>query len=148
MADCGFHDKPVFRPGSEAHKSYTDGMTDPTGNPQRRWYHLTPDRLVLSLLAVEGLLFVLQWFCWLPKGWPVLIAIAAVAVVMLLMFLWFAVALVFPWQFQFSIRSLLVLTVAVALPCSWMALLAVEAFLPLSERFHWFPFNEHKGSAA
>ena len=29
--------------------------------------------------------------------------------------------LVFRWRFQFSIRSLLVLTVAVAIPCSWLA---------------------------
>ena len=26
-----------------------------------------------------------------------------------------------------------------------LALLAVEAFLILSERFGWFPFNRHKG---
>ena len=29
--------------------------------------------------------------------------------------------LIFRWRFQFSIRSLLVLTVAVAVPCSWLA---------------------------
>ena len=37
------------------------------------------------------------------------------------MFVWFAVAVIFRWRFQFSIRSLLVLVVAVALPCSWLA---------------------------
>jgi hypothetical protein len=63
----------------------------------------------------------LEHFFWLPKGWPVLIAIAAVAMVMLMLFLWFAVALLFRWRFQFSIRSLLMLTVAVAIPCSWLA---------------------------
>ena len=31
------------------------------------------------------------------------------------------VALIFRWRFQFSIRSLLVLVVAVAVPCSWLA---------------------------
>ena len=36
------------------------------------------------------------------------------------MTLCFAVALLFRWRFQFSIRSLLVLTVAVALPGSWL----------------------------
>jgi hypothetical protein len=30
-------------------------MTTPTSNP--RWFHLTPDRAVLGLLAVEGLLW-------------------------------------------------------------------------------------------
>jgi len=51
----------------------------------------------------------------------VLIAVAVVGATILLMLLWLAVALVFRWRFQFSIRSLLVLTVAVALPCSWLA---------------------------
>ena len=37
------------------------------------------------------------------------------------MVVWFAVALVFGRRFQFSLRSLLVLVVVVALPCSWLA---------------------------
>ena len=45
----------------------------------------------------------------------------AVGVFFLLMFLWFLAALVFRWRFQFSILSLLVLVVAVALPFSWLA---------------------------
>src|ERR1039458_79021 len=36
------------------------------------------------------------------------------------MLVWFVIALVFRWRFQFSIRSLLVLVVAVALPFSWL----------------------------
>ena len=40
---------------------------------------------------------------------------------MLVMLVWFAVALVFRWRFQFSIRSLLVMAVVVALPFSWLA---------------------------
>ena len=43
------------------------------------------------------------------------------------MLLWFALALVFRWRFQFSIRSLLVLAVVVAIPCSWMAVEGEEA---------------------
>ena len=86
-----------------------------------RRFHLTPGHCLLALLAVEFLLFLSQWFRWLPKGWPVLIAVAAVGVVMLGMFVWFGVALVFRRRFQFSLRSLLVLVVVVALPCSWMA---------------------------
>ena len=42
-----------------------------------------------------------------------LIAVAVVGGAMLVMLLWFIVSLVFRWRFQFSIRSLLVLTVAV-----------------------------------
>ncbi len=46
---------------------------------------------------------------------------AVVGAVLLALLLWFAVALVFRRRFQFSIRSLLLLAVAVAVPCSWMA---------------------------
>ena len=38
-----------------------------------------------------------------------------------LMFLWLTVALCFRWRFQFSLRSLLVLTVVVSIPFSWLA---------------------------
>ena len=96
-------------------------MTTPTPHP--RWYCLTPDRLILVLLVVEGLLWLserLGWPVW-HKGYAVLTAVAAVGVALVLMLLWFAVALVFRWRFQFSIRSLLVLAVVVAIPCSWMA---------------------------
>ena len=40
---------------------------------------------------------------------------------MLFMLVWFATALVFRWRFQFSIRSLLVMAMVVALPFSWLA---------------------------
>lgn len=90
-----------------------------------RWYHLTPDRLILALLSVEGLLWLSEQFQWFPfnehKGWTVLIAIASIGVFLLLMLGWFFAALIFRLRFQFSIRSLLVLTVAVALPFSWLA---------------------------
>jgi len=92
-----------------------------TTNPPTRGFRLTPGHCLLALPAVEFLLFLSQWFRWLPKGWPVLIAVASVGVVMLAMFVWFGVALMFRRRFQFSIRSLLVLVVVVALPCSWMA---------------------------
>ena len=84
-----------------------------------RHFHLTPGHCLLALLAVEFLLFLSQWFRWLPKGWPVLIAVAAVCVVMAGMFVWLGVALVYGRRFQFSLRSLLVLVVVVALLCSW-----------------------------
>ncbi len=92
----------------------------PTPDLQLR-FRLTPGHYLLALLAVEGLLFLSQWFRWLPKGWPVLIAVASVGVVVLGMFVWFGVAVVLRLRFQFSIRSLLVLTVVVAVPCSWLA---------------------------
>jgi hypothetical protein len=90
-----------------------------------RWFRLTPDRVVLGLLAVEGFLLLSEWFRWFPfnehKGWTVLIAAATVVVAMLLMFLWFLAALVFRWRFQFSILALLALTVVVAVLCGRLA---------------------------
>ena len=95
-------------------------MTDPI--PRRR-PHLTPAWLIFGLLVVEGLLWLSERYRWPTwhKGYAVLTAVAAVGVVMIVMLGWFIVALVFRWRFQFSIRSLLVLTLAVAVPCSWMA---------------------------
>ena len=91
--------------------------------PQSRWFHLTPDWLIFGLLAVEGLLFLsdrFQWPTW-HKGYSVLIAVAAVGATILPMLLWLIVALIFRLRFQFSLRSLFVLTAAVALACSWLA---------------------------
>jgi len=98
-------------------------MADPSVKP--RWFHLTPDRLVIGLLVMECLLWLSERFRWFgfneKKGWTVLIAVAVVGAAFLLMLLWFVVALVFRSRFQFSIRSLLMLVVVVAVPCSWMA---------------------------
>ena len=64
-----------------------------------------------------------QRFGWLParwaKGWPPLAACASVGVVAVVLMLWLAVALAVRRGFQFSLRSLLGLVVAVAIPCSW-----------------------------
>ena len=93
--------------------------------PKLRWFHLTPGRGVVGLLVLELLLICSERFEWFAfnrhKGWTVLIGLAAIVVVMLLMFLWFLAALLFRLRFQFSIRSLLLLTVVVAIPCSWLA---------------------------
>jgi hypothetical protein len=92
-----------------------------TANPKARWFRPTPDRLVIWLLVVEGLLWLSERFEWVAKGWPALIAIAVVGMAMAVMGMWFAVAVILRWRFQFSIRSLLMLVVIVAVPCSWMA---------------------------
>jgi Leucine-rich repeat (LRR) protein len=97
----------------------------PHERPRRRWFRLTPDRVVIALLILEGFLLLSEWFEWFAfnrhKGWTVLIGMAAVVVAMLLMSLWFLAALLFRLRFQFSILSLLVLTLVVAVPCSWLA---------------------------
>ena len=103
-------------------------MTAPT--PTRRLVP-TPAWLIFGLLVVEGLLWLSERYTWFAfnqhKGWTVLIAVAAVGVAFLLMLLWFIASLLFRWRFQFSIRSLLVLTVAVAIPCSWLGVEMKEA---------------------
>jgi len=90
-----------------------------------RSYRPAPDWLVYLSLAVTGLLYLSdrwQWFGFNEhKGWTVLIAVAAVGVGLLLMLVWFVAALSFRRRFQFGIRTLLMLTVAVALPFSWLA---------------------------
>ena len=97
-------------------------MTAPRPHP--RWFHPTPDRLVLLLLGIEGCLWLSERFRWVSfnqhKGWTVLIAVATVGVFLLLMLLWLVAALLWRFRFQYSIRSLLVLTVAVAIPFSWL----------------------------
>ena len=104
---------------------YTVGMAAASEKARRRWFRLTPDRCVLGLLALEGFLLLSAWFRWFPfnqhKGYAVLITIASVGVFLLLMFLWFLAALIFRRRFQFSILSLLLLAVVVAIPCSWLA---------------------------
>jgi hypothetical protein len=81
----------------------------------------TPDRLVLGLLIVEGLLWLSSKLFWLPKAWPIVAAMAVVSVAILAMALWLVAALVFHWQFQFGIRSLFVLTFAIASLFGWLA---------------------------
>jgi hypothetical protein len=95
----------------------------------RCWFSPTPDRLLHALLAVEVLLWLsdqLGWPAW-HKGYAVLSAVASVGAAMLLMLGWFITSRVFRWRFQLSIRSLLVLTVAVAVPFNWMSVEMKEA---------------------
>jgi len=98
-------------------------MTSPT--PNRRWFHLTPDRFFIGLLAVQVFLFLSERFQWFAfnekKGWTVLIAVGVVGVAVLVMLIWGLVCLCFRRRFQFSFRSLLVFLVAVSVPLGWFA---------------------------
>ena len=92
--------------------------------PKLRWYRLTPDRLILGLLAVEVFLLLSQWGRWFDfnqhKGLTVLTAVAVVALMLLLLLVWLVVSLLFRWRFQYCLRSLLLLVVAAAIVCSWL----------------------------
>ena len=83
-----------------------------------RWIRLTPDRVVLGLAAVEGCLLLSDQFGWLGfnehRGRTALIALATMAVALLFLLLWFVASLLFRWRFQYSLRTLLVLTAVVA----------------------------------
>jgi hypothetical protein len=144
-AESGIHS---HREGKIVQVIYARVLTDMTDStPTPRWLHPTPAWLIVALLVVEGLLFLserFQWPAW-HKGYAVLIAVASVAVVFVVMLLWFGTTLLLPRpsefsirsllvrtsmlydrpvegsRFQFSIRSLLLLTLAVAIPCSWLA---------------------------
>jgi len=96
---------------------------------QPRWFHLTLRRVVIALLAIEGLLWLSERFPWLR--WTMQITVAAVGVAMLLTLVCLAVAEIrrfhpTPDRFVFL-------------------LLAVEVLLWLSERFYWVGW--HKGYA-
>jgi hypothetical protein len=89
---------------------------------RRRWFRLTPDRVVILLLAAEGLLLLSEWFGWFAfnKGHAVLIATADVAATILLLLLWFLAAVLLRLRFQLGVLSMLVLVVLAAIGCSWL----------------------------
>ena len=74
VADAG---RTALRLSHPAPTGYTVVMVD-APVPKPRWYHLTPDRAVLGLLAVEGFLLLSEWCQWFAfnrhKGYTVLIA--------------------------------------------------------------------------
>jgi hypothetical protein len=71
----------------------------------RCWFYPTPGRMLVILLAIEGVLFLCDSLCWIPNGRAGPIAGAAVGSFLILMVLWFILALIFHWRFQFSIRA-------------------------------------------
>ncbi|NQU26556.1 MAG: hypothetical protein HQ567_35175, partial [Candidatus Nealsonbacteria bacterium] len=99
--------------------------------PKPRWYHPTPDKFLIALLPILGLLFLSERFTWFPfnehKNWTVLIAVAVVCLAVVLLLLWLGVSLVSRHRFQFSIRSLLLFVAVVAVVCSWFSVRMQEA---------------------
>ena len=93
--------------------------------PKHRCFCPTPGWLIFSLLVVEGLLWLSEYFQWFgfdPRNdWAtVFIKLAVVGGIIVVMLLWFLASLLFRLRFQFSIRSLLLLVIAIAIPCSWV----------------------------
>lgn len=90
------------------------------------WRHAmrsNPGWLIIVVLVCEVFLTLSQQLRWFSfnahKGWTVLIAIACMGALFVVLLLWWIAAMLFRWQFQFSIRSVLMLFVVVAVPLSW-----------------------------
>ena len=98
---------------------------EPVKKAHGRWFRLSPDRFVVSLLLVICFLWLSERFQWFGfnhhKGWTVLIAVAAVGVTAFAMLLWWTAGLIFRWRFQFGIRSLLAVLFGLLDCRSWMA---------------------------
>lgn len=96
-----------------------------------KWRRLTPGHFVLGLSLVEGALLLSERFAWFAfnahKGWTVLIALAVVVAAVLLLLVWFVACLLLRRRFQFSLRLLLLFTLVVAVPCSWLAVTMKQA---------------------
>jgi uncharacterized protein YjbI with pentapeptide repeats len=95
-----------------------------------RWYALTLDRVLATLLAIEVLLFLSDRFDWFlfnkNKGWTVLITAAIVAGALVLLAVWGAIAWAISFvtkrrPFQFSLRSMLILFPVIAMSGGWLA---------------------------
>jgi len=120
--------------------------------PKRRWYRLTPERLVLGLLAVQVFLFLSDRFQWLAfivtKGWTVVTAVGVAGLAVLVMLIWLIVSLLLRRRFQFSLRILLVFVVVLSVPLGWFAMKmqkarkqreVVEAILEVGGRVSYTP---------
>ena len=99
---------------------YTAGMTE-TSKSRRRWFNVTPDRVLLALLPLWGMLFLSEHFHWLSKEYSVLLAVASMPVVVVFIVPWFATALLLRWRFQYSLRTLLLVMLVASIGMSWFA---------------------------
>jgi len=98
---------------------------EPVETARSRWFHLSPDRLVIGLLLVISLLWLSERFQWFGfnhhKGWTVLIAVAAVGAAAVVVLAWWIAGLIFRWRFQFGIRSLLAFCLTMSIAAGWLA---------------------------
>ncbi len=92
---------------------------------RKRPWRFSPDRLAASALAMVCGLWLWDYFrgfgLFYHKGWLVLIAVAMLSATIIVMLVWWLGSLLFHGRFQFRIRSLLLLTVAIAITRSWFA---------------------------
>jgi len=86
---------------------------------------LTPTSLIIALLGIQGGLLLSERFQWFAfnqeKGWTVLIAMAVAGLGVLALLIVSFASYLFKWQFQFSVKSLVLLLLVSAIPCCWFA---------------------------
>ncbi len=98
--------------------------TEPPQSEPRGRFPLA-DKLLAGLLTVEGLVILSERSGWLddyPKGWPVLVTIAALACILLGIVFCSLISKRLRSQFRYRLSSLLLATVAIALPFGWLSL--------------------------
>ena len=83
--------------------------------------HRTLAGFMIATLAADGVLFSLEWYRALPRGWPVLAALGALFLGLTVLVLCFVLRLLLRRRCQFGIRSLFALVLVVSVPFSWLA---------------------------
>ena len=102
-----------------------DKKSNPASERKIHYFSPTPERFVWMLLFVEIFLWFSDRYRWFAfnesKGLTVLIALAALFISLLGFAVGFLSAWIFRRRFQFGLRTLLLLTLATAIPFSWLA---------------------------
>jgi hypothetical protein len=98
---------------------------DPSLPSKPRWYAPTPARFLLAVLVMQGVLFLSAHYRWFwfneRKGYTVLIAVASTAVALLLLAVLVAMSRFVKSRTQYSLATLLLIVVVMAIPCAWLA---------------------------
>jgi hypothetical protein len=88
-----------------------------------RWYVPTAGKLLVALMLLQGLTFLAARYRWFGlnhyKGYAVLLAIAVTTVCLGLLAIWVCVAWLFRARMQFSLATLLLVVLVMAIPCAW-----------------------------
>jgi hypothetical protein len=98
---------------------------------ERRRLYLTPQRLLLGVLAIVVLLYLsekIQWFNpHIPKGWAPLAAVMMIGSYLVLFVAWFAANRFLGYTFRFSLRWLVLLVTVVAITLGWFTVRMQQA---------------------
>lgn len=112
--------------------SYDDmNQTESQPIPSRSklaWCHIGTEWLLLALLVAEGCLFMSGQFRSFANLnlWPLLLALGSVVVGTPVVLLWFGFTVFYRRRSPFTVRTLLLLIVAVVMPAAWLAIIGKE----------------------